>query len=117
MHSFDDLSIPSVTKTVLADMLNAQMGLNGKESRDVVDGFFQAIAERLGQGEDVKLAGFGSFDIQRKHERLGRNPRTGDAALITARTVVKFSSGPTLKIRMSEAVTSSASLEDTEPRL
>lgn len=116
MNAFDELSIPSVTKNVLADMLNAQMGLTGKECREVVDAFFQAIVERLGQGEDVKLAGFGNFDIQRKQPRLGRNPRTGEVAPISARKVVKFSSGPTLKSRMSRATSSSQVRAEIEPK-
>lgn len=115
VNAFDELSIPSLTKTALTDLLHSQLGLRGKESRDVVDSFFQTIAERLGQGEDVKLAGFGNFDIQKKRPRLGRNPRTGEAALISARHVVKFSSGPSLKSRLSQAVTSSAALEETKP--
>lgn len=62
-----------------------------------VDAFFEEISNALANGEEVKLSGFGRFSLREKKPRMGRNPRTGQAALITARRVVTFHSGPILK--------------------
>lgn len=97
----DDLEIPSLTKSSLVQMLTDQMGLTGKESCEVVEGFFELIAEQLEKGKDVKLAGFGNFDVLHKAARPGRNPRTGENVQISPRRVVKFSPGPKFMRRMS----------------
>lgn len=96
----DTLEIPTLTKAGLADQLVAQLGINGREAIEMVDSFFGLVLERLQRGEDVKLAGFGSFNVQRKAARPGRNPKTGADVVISPRQVVKFSQGPKLRERM-----------------
>ena len=96
----DDLEIPVLTKSGLVELLIDQMGINGRESSEMVEGFFELIAERLCMGEDVKLSGFGNFEVRRKEARPGRNPRTGEDVQITPRKVVRFSTGPKFKRRM-----------------
>ena len=87
----------ALTKAQLADLLFDQIGLNKRESKDMVDAFFDLISERLAQGQDVKLSGFGNFQIRTKAPRPGRNPRTGEAIPIQARRVVTFHASSKLK--------------------
>ena len=93
----DDLETPALTKAQLADMLFEQIGLNKRESKDMVDAFFDLAIERLVQGEDVKISGFGNFKIRTKAPRPGRNPRTGELIPIGARRVVTFHASQKLK--------------------
>jgi integration host factor subunit alpha len=81
----------------LAELLFERLGLNKRESKDMVDGFFDIIHATLVQGRDVKLSGFGNFNIRRKAPRPGRNPRTGEAIPIKARNVVTFHASQKLK--------------------
>ena len=74
-----------------------QFGFTKRESKDVVDAFFDLISERLAQGQDVKLSGFGNFQIRTKAPRPGRNPRTGEAIPIQARRAVTFHASSKLK--------------------
>ena len=76
------------------------MGLNKKEARELVDSFFEELLSSLAVGEQVKLSGFGNFDIRDKNERPGRNPKTGEKIPITARRVVTFRAGQKLKSRV-----------------
>ena len=91
------IETPTLTKAELAEMLFERLGLNKRESKDMVDGFFDIIQARLVEGVDVKLSGFGNFNIRRKAPRPGRNPRTGEAIPIKARNVVTFHSSQKLK--------------------
>ncbi len=93
----DDLETPALTKAQLAEMLFEQIGLNKRESKDMVDAFFDLAIERLVQGEDVKISGFGNFQIRTKAPRPGRNPRTGELIPIGARRVVTFHASHKLK--------------------
>ena len=96
----DSLEVPALTKSALVDMLIEQMGLNGREAVELVESFFELILERLSKGEDVKLAGFGNFEVRQKRERPGRNPRTGESVLISPRRGVRVSAGPKFMRRM-----------------
>jgi len=93
----DSLESPALTKAQLADLLFEHIGLNKRESKDMVDAFFDLIAQSLFAGEDVKLSGFGNFQIRTKAARPGRNPRTGEAIPIEARRVVTFHASSKLK--------------------
>ena len=91
------LETPTLTKAELADLLFERLGLNKRESKDMVEAFFDIVHGTLVQGEDVKLSGFGNFNIRRKAPRPGRNPRTGEAIPIKARNVVTFHASHKLK--------------------
>ena len=93
----DSLESPALTKAQLADLLFEHIGLNKRESKDMVDAFFDLIAQSLIAGEDVKLSGFGNFQIRTKAARPGRNPRTGEAIPFEARRVVTFHASSKLK--------------------
>ena len=91
------LETPTLTKAELADLLFERLGLNKRESKDMVEAFFELIHATLVSGDDVKLSGFGNFNIRRKAPRPGRNPRTGEAIPIKARNVVTFHASHKLK--------------------
>jgi len=91
------LETPTLTKAELAELLFDKLGLNKRESKDMVEAFFDIIHGQLVQGRDVKLSGFGNFNIRRKAPRPGRNPRTGEAIPIKARNVVTFHASHKLK--------------------
>jgi len=90
----------ALTKAELAERINEDVGLNKRESKEFVDAFFVALSEALSAGRQVKLSGFGNFDLRRKNERPGRNPKTGEEIPISARTVVTFKPGQKLKERV-----------------
>lgn len=95
--SFESLETPALTKAQLADMLFKQIGLNKREAKDLIDAFFDQITDSLLQGTDVKLSGFGNFQIRKKAARPGRNPRTGEVIPIEERHVVTFH--PSVKLK------------------
>jgi integration host factor subunit alpha len=91
------LESPTLTKAELAELLFDRLGLNKRESKDMVEAFFEIVHGSLVQGQDVKLSGFGNFNVRRKAPRPGRNPRTGESIPIKARQVVTFH--PSLKLK------------------
>lgn len=91
------LATPTLTKADLAELLFERLGLNKRESKDMVEAFFDIVHGTLVAGQDVKLSGFGNFQIRRKAPRPGRNPRTGEAIPIKARQVVTFHASHKLK--------------------
>ncbi len=99
----DSLETSALTKAQLAEMLFEQIGLNKRESKDMVDAFFDLIGARLIDGEEVKLSGFGNFQMRVKAPRPGRNPRTGELIPIAARRVVTFHASQKLKDQLQGA--------------
>lgn len=93
----------TMTKAELADALFERLGLNKREAKDMVDGFFDEIRQALERGESVKLSGFGNFQLRDKPQRPGRNPKTGEEIAITARRVVTFHASQKLKAAVAEA--------------
>ena len=91
------IEMPTLTKAELAELLFERLGLNKRESKDMVEALFEFVHDTLVRGEDVKLSGFGNFQVRRKAPRPGRNPRTGEAIPIQARNVVTFHASHKLK--------------------
>lgn len=90
----------TLTKAELATMLFDEVGLNKREAKDFVEAWFETIAQALEAGEQVKLSGFGNFQLRDKTERPGRNPKTGEEIPISARRVVTFKPGQKLRARV-----------------
>jgi len=90
----------ALTKSEMADKLFEELGLNKREAKELVEQFFEEIRICLENNEQVKLSGFGNFDLREKGERPGRNPKTGEEIPITARRVVTFRPGQKLKSRV-----------------
>ena len=95
--SVESLETPALTKAQLSELLFEQIGLNKRESKDMIDAFFDLISDNLVEDGEVKISGFGNFQIRVKAPRPGRNPRTGELIPIGARRVATFH--PSLKLR------------------
>ncbi len=87
----------TLTKADIVENLNNEIGLNKREAKELVDMLFNDIKNLLYEGHEVKLSGFGNFQLRDKSSRPGRNPRTGEDVEISARRVVTFKSGQKLK--------------------
>jgi integration host factor subunit alpha len=90
----------ALTKAEMAERLFEELGLNKREAKELVEMFFEEIRQALEDGQQVKLSGFGNFDLREKGQRPGRNPKTGEEIPITARRVVTFRPGQKLKARV-----------------
>ena len=90
----------SLTKADIADCLFNEVGLNKREAKEFVDAYFEVIRAALESGENVKLSGFGNFQLRQKNQRPGRNPKTGEEIPISARRVVTFRPGQKLRARV-----------------
>lgn len=90
----------ALTKSEMADRLHESLGLNKREAKELVEQFFEEIRICLENNEQVKLSGFGNFDLRDKRQRPGRNPKTGEEIPISARRVVTFKAGQKLKARV-----------------
>jgi integration host factor subunit alpha len=90
----------ALTKADLAEKLFEDLGLNKREAKEIVEAFFEEIRQALEANEQVKLSGFGNFDLRDKRQRPGRNPKTGEEIPISARRVVTFRPGQKLKVRV-----------------
>ena len=94
----------SLTKQDIANALVKETRLTQTQALVLTNEFFEQITEQLGNGKNVKLSSFGNFVIREKSARPGRNPKTGEEVMISARKVVTFKAGPKLKNATQEGV-------------
>ena len=90
----------ALTKADLAEMLFDELGLNKREAKEIVEMFYGEISFALENNDQVKISGFGNFELRDKKSRPGRNPKTGEEIPISARRVVTFKPGQKLKARV-----------------
>lgn len=90
----------TLTKVEIAENLIEKFGLSKVEAKDLLESFFEEIRTALENGEDVKLSGFGNFELRDKVSRPGRNPKTGESVPVSARRVVTFKPGQKLRARV-----------------
>ena len=90
----------ALTKADISEHLFAGIGLSKREAKEIVEAYFLRICKALEGGQQVKLSGFGNFELHDKNERPGRNPKTGEAIPVSARRVVTFRSGQKLRARV-----------------
>ncbi len=90
----------ALAKTDMAKSLFNELGLNKREALELVESFFEELKAFLAVGEQIRLGGFGNFNLRDKKERPGRNPKTGEKVPIPARRVVTFRAGQKLKARV-----------------
>jgi len=90
----------TLTRAELAEAIYRKVGMSRAESLLFVEAIMTQISGALGRGENVKIAGFGTFKLNDKGERLGRNPRTGETAIVSARRVVTFRPSEVLRDRV-----------------
>ena len=94
----------TITRADLTEAVQREVGLTRREAARLVDAAIEAMAERLEAGETVKISGFGSFGLRDKGPRIGRNPRTGEEAAVSARRVVVFKASQILKRRVADGM-------------
>ncbi|NNE57878.1 MAG: integration host factor subunit alpha [Hellea sp.] len=94
------MSTSTVTRADLAEALYREIGLSRTESAGLVEAVIDQIIDALIKGESVKLAGFGTFTLRDKNERIGRNPKTGEEVPITPRRVLTFKPSQMMRDRV-----------------
>jgi integration host factor subunit alpha len=91
-----------MTRADIVEKVRKESGFSKKESEELVESFFELIKSILASGENLKVSGFGSFEVRQKAERQGRNPQTGDAIVISSRRILTFKPSPVLKASMNK---------------
>ena len=86
-----------MNKLQLTDAVAQKAGITKKDAAEAVNAVLEVIADTLAAGEDIKITGFGGFEVKTRAARTGRNPKTGEAVEIPASKYVAFSAGSTLK--------------------
>ena len=87
----------SLSRVELVGILNKKLGLKVKVAESCIDKLFIEICNALANGENVKLAGFGTLYTTARKSRIGRNPTTKEVAVISARNVVSFRCSENIK--------------------
>ncbi|MDG6894098.1 integration host factor subunit alpha [Volucribacter amazonae] len=90
----------TLTKVEIAENLMEKFNLSKRQAKALVESFFEEIRTALESGIDVKLSGFGNFELRDKSSRPGRNPKTGESVAVSARRVVVFKAGQKLRSRV-----------------
>ncbi|AJO87192.1 integration host factor subunit alpha [Haemophilus influenzae] len=90
----------TITKLDIIEYLSDKYHLSKQDTKNVVENFLEEIRSSLESGHDVKLSGFGNFELRDKSSRPGRNPKTGDIVPVSARRVVTFKPGQKLRARV-----------------
>jgi integration host factor subunit alpha len=99
----------TLTKDRIIEIIKAKTNVQSQEARDLVEHILEGIKSRLEEGDEVKISGFGKWNVRKKSSRPGRNPHTGTKIEITARRVVTFH--PSEKLRQS---VNDANLDDSK---
>lgn len=102
------MSRGTVTRADLTEAIYREIGLSRSESAELVESVINNIIDALLRGETVKLAGFGTFSLRDKAERMGRNPKTGKAVPITSRRVLAFKPSQVVRERVDAALSNKA---------
>ena len=90
----------ALTKADISEHLFQEIGLTKREAKEIVELFFHELGAALEGAQQVKLSGYGNFELHDKNERPGRNPKTGEEIPVSARRVVTFRSGQKLRARV-----------------
>ena len=86
-----------MTKADIIEKIQTATGLTKKDSAEIMEAVFSIMKSTLESGENLKISGFGNFEVKQKNDRLGRNPQTGEAITIAARQVLTFKPSTLLK--------------------
>ena len=93
----------TITRAYLSNVIHKELGFSKDDSLQMVEYILDSIVESLVTGCSVKLSSFGSFSIRKKNERMGRNPKSGQEALIEQRKVVLFHASQILKDKLNSS--------------
>jgi integration host factor subunit alpha len=86
-----------MTKIDIVERIQTSTGMTKKESIEILEDVFEIIKKTLESEENIKISGFGNFEIKRKKDRIGRNPQTGETITIEARKVLTFKPSKVLR--------------------
>jgi integration host factor subunit alpha len=79
-----------MTKADITEKIYLATGLTKREASDMIEALFSIMKSTLESGENLKISGFGNFDVKQKNDRRGRNPQTGETIIIEARRILTF---------------------------
>lgn len=96
----------TLTRAELCEAVHEEVGLTRQDCSELVERTLDLMAEALERDEQVKLSGFGVFQVRAKRARMGRNPKTGQPAAIHPRRVISFRASQIMKGRVHDAVVS-----------
>ena len=91
-----------IRSELLQELHKDNPDLRADEIEQVVDIFFDEIAQRLAEGGRVELRGFGAFSTREREARSGRNPRTGETVKVPSKRVPYFKAGKEIRERLNE---------------
>ncbi|MDT7880143.1 MAG: HU family DNA-binding protein [Candidatus Hydrothermia bacterium] len=86
-----------MNKAQLINEVAKRSGITKKDAKAAVDAVFSAIKDALAKGQRVRLIGFGTFEVRKRNQRRGKNPKTGQTITIPARKVPAFKASSELK--------------------
>ena len=92
----------NLTKQDIAEKINSKLGFSKEEAKSFIHSLFSIIESKVISGEEVKIAKLGNFISKNKKERYGRNPKTGEEAVIKKRRVVRFKSSKLFKNKINK---------------
>ncbi len=92
----------ALTKAAMAEAIYNELGINRREAKELIELFFETVSTQLEKGQEVKLSGFGNFCLRDKTARPGRNPKTGEEVMVSARRVVTFKPSQKLRTQVGE---------------
>ena len=87
----------NIKKIDLASDISKETGLNLTDAAEIVDLFFNILSDGIATSKEVKVMGLGTFTVKHKNARVGRNPKTGEDAVIEERNVISFRPAKNLK--------------------
>ena len=87
----------NLTKKEIINSIYMQIGFSKKISENLLEDFFDIVFQNLKKNNKVKIAKFGTFELRFKNKRVGRNPKTKEAKIISARKVILFKPSKELK--------------------
>lgn len=96
------MSAENFGRSELIHLLIEKMGLNKHTAAEMLDGILNIMIQSLNEGHSIKIPGFGTFSVREKSSRLGRNPRNGQEAEISARRVVTLKTSPLFRKKLDD---------------
>ena len=93
----------TITRNELAISVHKKIGLSQNECANLVSNVIDEIINNLETGDSVKLSSFGTFTVNSKKERIGRNPKTGEPVSLPEKYVPHFKPGKDLKQKVNES--------------
>ena len=94
----------TLTRADLCEAVHEEVGLSRQDCAGLVERTLELVISALEKGEQVKLSGFGDFQVRAKRARMGRNPKTGEPAAIEPRRVISFRASQVMKASVDSAL-------------